>query len=261
MSEAVAPAARGKAVVTGANSGIGEAIARRLAADGAQVLLVARNAAELERVAAEIAGSGGRAAWCAVDLAEREAAGTVVAAALEAMGGIDMLVNCASLTHNADFFELTDDHWENAFAVKVFAAIRLCRLAWPALKRGRGSIVNIGGIGARTPSPFTAITAASSSALLAVTKLLAESGLADGVQVNAINPGLIRTPRIERTIGAGKSPEEVTAALEATTRRSGVVRVGLPEDVASLVAYIVSPAGELLQGAIIDLDGGATKGL
>jgi 3-oxoacyl-[acyl-carrier protein] reductase len=172
-----------------------------------------------------------------------------------------MLVNCASLTHNADFFDLTDDQWEDAFAVKVFAAIRLCRLAWPALVAGRGSIVNIGGIGARTPSPFTAITAASSSALLAITKLLAQCGIADGVQVNAINPGLIRTPRIERTIGGGKSDEEITAVLEAAARKSGVIRVGEPQDVASLVAYIMSPAGELLQGAIIDLDGGATRGL
>jgi 3-oxoacyl-[acyl-carrier protein] reductase len=252
---------RNKAVVTGANSGIGEAIAKRLAADGARVLLVARKAEALKRVAADIQAAGGEAECCAVNLAERKAARAVVAAAQHAMGGIDMLVNCASLTHNADFFDLTDDHWEDAFAVKVFAAIRLCRLAWPALKAGRGSIVNIGGIGARTPHPFTAITAASSSSLLAVTKLLAQSGIADGVQVNAINPGLIRTPRIERTIGGGKSAEEIAAALAESSRRSGTVRVGEPEDVASLVAFIMSPAGELLQGSIIDLDGGATKGM
>ena len=97
--------------------------------------------------------------------------------------------------------------------------------------------------------------------MLAVTKLLAQSGITDGVQVNAINPGLIRTPRIERTVGDGKSAEEMAATLAASARRSGVVRVGEPEDVASLVAYIVSPAGGLLQGAIIDLDGGATKGM
>ena len=252
---------RSKAIITGASSGIGEAIAMQLAADGAHVLLVARSAETLEQVAAKIRALGGKASCLAVDLAQREAAAAVVEAAVAAMGGIDLLVNCASLTHNADFFDLTDDHWEDAFAVKLFAAIRLCRLAWPALKEGRGSIINIGGIGARPPSPFTAITAASSSALLAVTKLLAQSGIADGVQVNAINPGLIRTPRIERTIGGGGSTAEIDEALAASVRRSGVVRHGTPQDVAALVAYIVSPAGSLLQGSIIDIDGGATKGM
>lgn len=253
---------RSRAIVTGANGGIGEAVARRLAASGASVMLVARNLAELDRVAAEISAAGGTAFACPVDLAERIAAENVVRDAEARMGGIDIVVNCASLTRNADFFDLTDDHWQQAFEVKVFAAIRLCRAAWPSLKATKGSIVNICGIGARTPHPFTAITAASSSALLAVTKALAQSGLGDGVQVNAINPGLIRTPRIERTIGSGSAnADDVAAALERTALQAGARRAGRPEDVAALVEYIVSPAGELLHGSIIDLDGGATKGL
>lgn len=253
---------RTRAVVTGGSSGIGEAIARRLAEGGAAVLLVGRNDAELDRVAAGIATAGGVAHPCRIDLADRDAARHVVDAALAAMGGLDILVNCASLTRNEDFFALSDEHWQAAFDVKVLAAIRLCREAWPALRNGRGSIVNICGIGARTPLPMTAITAATSSALLAVTKALAQAGIADGVQVNAINPGLIRTPRIERMFGAGSEPaEEVEAAFARSSALAGTVRAGRPEDVAALVAYIVSPAGELLQGAAIDLDGGATKGL
>ena len=133
------------AIVTGANIGIGEAIAKRLAADGAQVLLVARNAAELERVAAEIRTAGGVAYPLAADLAEPEAVARIVAMARSAMGGIDVLVNCASLTHNGDFFSITDEQWRNAFEIKVFAAIRLCRTAWPDLRESKGSIVNICG--------------------------------------------------------------------------------------------------------------------
>jgi len=253
---------RQHAIVTGANIGIGEAIAKRLAADGAQVLLVARNAAELERVAAEIRTAGGVAYPLAADLAEPEAVARIVAMARSAMGGIDVLVNCASLTHNGDFFSITDEQWRNAFEIKVFAAIRLCRTAWPDLRESKGSIVNICGIGARTPTPFTAITAGSSSAMLAITKLLAHAGVTDGVQVNAINPGLVHTPRIQRTLGAsGVDAADVAEKLEERARAAGAKRGGTPEDVASLVAYIVSPAGELLQGAIIDLDGGSTKGL
>lgn len=251
-----------RAIVTGASAGIGEAIARRLAADGAQVLLVGRNEAELGRVAGAIRAQGGGAWPFAGDLARPETAGLIVAAALEAMAGIDILVNCASQTVNRDIFTLTDDEWRDGFEVKFFAAMRLIRAAWPSLKEGCGSVVNIGGAGARTPHPVSAMSAASSSALAAITKALAEAGIADGVQVNAIHPGLVRTPRIERTFAArAVGEDEIQAVLRASSERSGTVRAGRPEDVASLVAYIVSPAGEMLQGAIIDLDGGMTKGM
>jgi len=254
--------ARSRAIVTGASAGIGEAIARRLASDGAKVLLVGRNEAELDRVATAIRSGGGEAFPFAGDLTARETAGRIVGAALDAMGGIDILVNCASQTINRDFFTLSDDEWATGFEVKFFAAIRLIREAWPFLKEGRGSVVNIGGTGARTPQPISTMSAASSSALAAVSKALAEAGIADGVQVNAIHPGLVRTPRIERTFAAGAGDEAaVEAALKASSERVGTVRPGRPEDVASLGAYIVSPAGEMLQGAIIDLDGGMTKGM
>jgi len=253
---------RQKAIVTGASAGIGEAIARRLAADGAQVLLVGRNEAELGRVATAIRTAGGEAFPFACDLAERESASRIVEAALDRMSGIDMLVNCASQTINRDFFKLADDEWALGFEVKLFAAIRLIREAWPALKERRGSVVNIGGAGARTPHLMSVMSAASSSALAAVTKALAEAGIEDGVQVNAIHPGLVRTPRIERTFAAGAgSTGEVEQLLKLSSERAGTIRPGRPEDVAALVAYVVSPAGEMLQGAIIDLDGGMTKGM
>jgi len=254
--------ARSRAIVIGASSGIGEAIARRLASDGAKVLLVGRNEAELGRVASAISEQGGEGFVYAGDLAARETSSRIVETALAAMGGIDMLVNCASQTLNHDFFELSDDEWELGFEVKLFAAIRLIREAWPALKQGRGSVVNIGGAGARTPQPISVMSAASSGALAAVTKALATSGVADGVQVNAVHPSLVRTPRIERIFGGGHTDEAmIEQALQASSERVGTIRPGRPEDVASLVAYIVSPAGEMLQGAIIDLDGGMTKGI
>ena len=253
---------RRKAIVTGASAGIGEAIARRLASLGAHVLLVGRNETELKRVAGAIAAQGGLATPFAGDLAARETAGRAVAAAIEALGGIDILVNCASQTINRDIFTLTDEEWATGFEVKFFAALRLIREAWPQLKERRGSVVNIGGAGARTPHPVSAMSAASSSALAAITKALAEAGTDDGVQVNAIHPGLVRTPRIERTFAPGAGSEtEIEAALQASSKRIGTVRAGRPEDVAELVAYIVSSAGEMLQGAIIDLDGGMTKGM
>jgi NAD(P)-dependent dehydrogenase (short-subunit alcohol dehydrogenase family) len=253
---------RRHAVVTGASSGIGRSIAQRLAADGAQVLLVARDVEALDRACDEIRRGGGRAERLAIDITKPDAGVAVVDFALQVLGGMDILVNCASATRNDDFFALTDEQWAEGFAVKVFAAIRLSRSAWPALRESGGSIVNICGIGARTPTARNVMTGALSASLLAITKALAERGVTEGVQVNAINPGLILTPRIESTIGrAAPDAGEPLDQLERKIRQMGAIRLGRPEDVASLVAYIVSPEGELLQGAIIDLDGGATKGL
>lgn len=249
---------RRRAVVTGASSGIGEGIARRLAADGAHVLLVARDGQALARVRDGIRACGGGASLLALDITDRSAGDQVVSMAEAALGGLDILVNCASATRNEDFFQLTDDQWLQGFEVKVFAAIRLCRASWPLLVKSSGTIINIGGIGARTPTANSPMTGALSSSLMAITKALAGRGIIDGVQVNGINPGVIETPRILARYGKGRDSAE---ALHRRARQHGAKRAGRPEDVAALVAYMVSPAADLLQGALVDLDGGATKGL
>src|SRR5262249_6617335 len=129
------------AVVTGASLGIGRAIAIRHAADGARVLLVGRDGGALQAVQGEIEAAGGIAHTCVADLAERAAGEMIVARALQEFGRLDILVNCASATINGDLFAIADDQWSLGFEVKVFAAIRLCRAAWPALKKSRGAIV------------------------------------------------------------------------------------------------------------------------
>ncbi len=249
---------RTRAVVTGASSGIGEAIARRLAADGAHVLLVSRDDDALRSVCASIIANGGKASHLAIDIADRNSGEAVISKASDALGGLDILVNCASATRHEDFFTLTDDQWLKGFEVKVFAAIRLCRSAWPLLAKSGGSIVNIGGIGARTPNGDSPMTGALSSSLLAITKGLADRGVRDGVQVNAINPGIVATPRLLAKYQGAADPSE---AIHERARSRGARRAGRPQDVAAMVAYVVSAEGEMLQGALIDLDGGATKGI
>jgi len=251
---------RTRAIVTGANGGIGQAIAERLAREGMRVLLVARNEGSLSLVRNAILEKGGQAEIYPADLVVRDAAVRVARKARDLWGGLDVLVNCASATMNADVFSFTDDEWLRAFEVKVFGATRLARETWPMLRESGGSLINICGIGARTPGAEGAMTGALSAALGAITKALADRGVAHGVQVNAINPGLIQTPRIERAWMSGDD-NDAEAALHRKIREMRATRVGRPEDVANLVAYIVSGAGEFLQGAIIDLDGGATKAL
>ena len=249
------------AVVTGASRGIGKAVALQLARDGADVLVMARDEARLQATADEIRALGRRAAVCATDLREPAAAGRVVEAALAALGAIDILVNNAGATKRGDFLALTDDDWIDGFALKLHGAVRLTRAAWPHLKNRKGSVVVIAGVGGRTPGPEFTIGGSVNGALLSFTKALADVGVRDGVQVNAINPGFIRTDRFQtrlerRAAATGASLAEAERAIVANET---ITRIGEPEDIANLVSFLTSERGRYLQGALIDADGGQTK--
>lgn len=249
------------AIVSGASKGIGRAIALRLAQDGATLVLAARTKADLENVASEIQSSGGKATVFAGDLRDPAAPAALVNAAVGAHGGIDIVVNNAGATKRGDFFELTEADWTDGFALKFLGAVRLTRAAWPHLKARRGSLLNIIGAGGRTPGAEFTIGGSVNGACLSFTKAVADLGIRDGVQVNAINPGRIRTDRL-RTLLAAEAAEyggDVDAALEAVARKSNIVRLGEPEDVANLAAFMVSPGSRYLQGSLVDLDGGQTK--
>jgi NAD(P)-dependent dehydrogenase (short-subunit alcohol dehydrogenase family) len=249
------------AIVTGASRGIGRAIAMRLAQDGATLVLSARTEADLQKVASKIKSSGGHATIFPVDLRAPNAPAALVETALEAHDAIDIVVNNAGATKRGDFFELTDADWVDGFALKLLSAVRLTRAAWPHLKARRGSVLNIIGAGGRTPSAEFTIGGSVNGACLSFTKAIAEIGIRDGVQVNAINPGRINTDRFQQTVEdeAVHHGGDLNAALQAIVRKSNIVRLGEPEDVANLAAFMVSPESRYLQGALIDLDGGQTK--
>jgi NAD(P)-dependent dehydrogenase (short-subunit alcohol dehydrogenase family) len=249
------------AIVTGASRGIGRAIALRLARDGATLVLAARTEADLRKVASEIKSSGSNATTFPADLRGPDAPAALVKAALEAHGAIDIVVNNAGATKRGDFFELTDTDWTDGFALKLFSAVRLTRSAWPHLKARRGSVLNIIGAGGRTPTPEFTIGGSVNGACLSFTKAISDIGIRDGVQVNAINPGRIKTDRFQQTLEeeAIHHGGDLDAALQAIVRKSNIVRLGEPEDVANLAAFMVSPESRYMQGALVDLDGGQTK--
>lgn len=249
------------AIVTGANRGIGKAIAGRLAAEGAQVVLCARDGNLLEHAVKQIESSGGRAAALAVDLRQMDAAQHVVKFAIESYGRIDIIVNNAGATKRGEFLQLSDEDWADGFALKFFGAMRLTREAWPHLAQHAGSVLNISGVGGRMPGPLFAIGGSVNAALLSFTKAMAEVGIRDGVQVNAVNPGSIRTDRYRLMLQARAAHEgtDVETAERKMIETQRTTRVGEPEDIAALVAFVVSPEGRFLQGALIDMDGGATK--
>jgi NAD(P)-dependent dehydrogenase (short-subunit alcohol dehydrogenase family) len=249
------------AIVTGASRGIGRAISVRLARDGANTVLCARDADALRNAVQEIERAGGRADCVALDLRLPESAARVVEFAISKFGGIDIVVNNAGATKRADFFELTDEDWADGFALKFFGAVRLTRAAWPYLKASKGSVVNISGIGGRTPGAEFTIGGSVNAAMLTFTKAMAEVGIRDGVQINAINPGTIRTDRFQKRLEAFAKEKgiEVGAAEQQFVVNAKTTRIGEPEDIAALVAYIAGPGGSLLHGSLIDMDAGATK--
>jgi NAD(P)-dependent dehydrogenase (short-subunit alcohol dehydrogenase family) len=248
------------AIVTGASRGIGAAIARQLAADGMSVVAVARSGEALDALVAELPTD---ALALACDLRDRDIAAQVIDTTLERFGRVDALVNNAGATPRGDFLGFGDADWDDGFALKFFGAVRLCRAAWPHLVETRGGIVNIGGIGGRTGSAEFTIGGSVNAALLNLTKALADRGVRDGVRVNAVNPGSIATERTQVRIErlAAERGIEVAQAADELARQLRVPRFGTPEELANVVAFLVSDRASYMQGAIVDVDGGQTRTL
>jgi 3-oxoacyl-[acyl-carrier protein] reductase len=248
------------AIVTGASRGIGRAIAHMLAAEGVRIAAVARSRDQLDDLAKSIETE------ClvqAVDLRRPESAPAVVAATIAKFGAIDLLVNNAGATKRGDFFELSDADWDDGFALKFFGAMRLSRAAWTHLRASHGSIVNIIGIGGRTGSADFAIGGSVNAACRLLTKALADRGVKDGVRVNAINPGSIKTERLDIRLKefAEEHRIDLRKAEEQLARTTGVARFGEPSEIAAAVAFLASPQCGFCHGALLDIDGGQTRTL
>ena len=173
-------------------------------------------------------------------------------------GGLDILVNNAGATKRGDFFALSDADWQDGYALKFFAHVRLARAAWPLLKERRGALVAIGGTSGRKPEKQFTIGSSVNAAVAAFTKCLADLGKQDGVRVNCIHPSLVETERQWRRIRAEvERTGEPEAKIRAQfCREAGLIRYGTVEDVANFVSFIVSSRATWLHGATLDLDGG-----
>jgi len=252
-----------RAVVSGASKGIGKAVALRLAREGADLALLARSAGTLGAVAGKITALGRRAEVVAGDLRGLETCVAAAKQAREALGGVDIFVHCAGATKGGLFMELEDAVWEDGFALKFSAAVRLTREFWPSLAENKGSVVNIVGGFARTPDPDFMIGGAVNAALANFTKALAGLGKRDDVNVNAIHPGMTVTERLTEILQteAQRSGESLAEVEARKVKAEGIRRLGQPEDVAALVAYLCSAEARHVQGVAISIDGGATAGV
>lgn len=255
------------AIVTGASRGIGRGIALKLAAEGYDLALVARSVETLEKVAQEVAALGRRAVPLAIDLREPDAGNRAVKGAIDGLNhgseGLDLLVNNAGATKRGDFFELTEEDFQDGFALKFHGAVRMTRAAWPHLRARRGAVVNVIGAGARNPSPDFTIGGSVNAACANFTKAMAQLGTQEGVRVNGVHPGLVRTDRLMHWVRLAMEKDGLSEAevLERMARESQTTRIGEVEDIANLVAWLASPAADFVHGALIDIDGGRTRGL
>ena len=251
-------------VVSGGSRGIGRGIAAAFAAEGARTVLAASNPDNLQAAAEAIARQAAlRPDIVAADLRREEGCAEVYRFVAERYGRCDVLVNSAGATRAGAFLGLAEEVWQDGFALKFFGCVRLCRLFWPMLAVAKGHVVNVIGGATRTPDPEFLIGGSVNAAMSNFTKGLAGLGKRDGVNVNAILPGMTETERVDQLLrqraeATGMSIEDVRASLVA---KDGIARLGKPEDVAALALFLCSEKARHVQGTAIAVDGGATPGL
>jgi NAD(P)-dependent dehydrogenase (short-subunit alcohol dehydrogenase family) len=237
------------AIVTGAARGLGLAIARRLASEGAGIVLFDRDAEGATRAAEALRDEGADAVPQAVDVTVEEAVRAAVDGVVSVHGRIDVLVNNAGIYPHTPFDELTFAEWRRVLATNLDSVFLCSHAAFPAMRaRGYGRIVNISSAAFHVGEAGMTHYVASKGGVIGFTRALALAGGPHGITVNAVTPGFIETP------GVLDDPAEVEL-FERIVAEQGVPRRGQPEDVAECVAYLAGPAASFISGQTVNVDG------
>ncbi len=255
---------KGKAaLVTGGSMGIGRAIAAELAAEGASVMIVARDAQRAEEAARELSAGGSRAVRAfAGDMTRVADIEQAVTATRAAFGRIDILVNNAGSSPMGRIAETADATWEKSLTLKLMGYMRCARLVVPEMRERRwGRVVNIIGRSGHQPRAVYMAGGAVNAALLNFTHALAEECAPDNVLVTGVNPGPVQTPRWDSLVSqtAGMSGDRTNAANTAAIASVPMGRLGTPEEVSGLVAFLCSERASFITGTCINVDGGGTR--
>ena len=261
-----------RALVTGSTSGIGEGIAHALAREGASVVVHGRSDAKAKAVKAAIVAEGGICEIVLGDLSVAQDAERVALEANDLLGGIDILVNNSGgmigQDGATDWFGSPVDDWAQSYRSNVLAAVRLIHLLTPGMReRGWGRIVQIGSVVATDPSNATADYSASKAAMVNLTLSLSKALRGSGVTANAISPGMIQTPAIDqwlRSIGdengwGNDEAKSIEVALNLYPQ--SVTRLGQPQDIGNMAAYLCSPLADFITGTNMHVDGGVTSNM
>jgi 3-oxoacyl-[acyl-carrier protein] reductase len=251
------------AIVTGASQGIGRATALRLARDFSSLVLAARNSEALEETAALVRKAGAESLALPLDLHEPASAKALVDGALKQFGRIDALVNIAGAVPQIDILEMTDQQWDDGLALKLHGARRTVIHAWNALKESKGSVVFMSGNSAQAPKSAYGAVATINAAIVALARAFAERGVKDGVQVNSVLPGAVLTNRRKTYMERYAPAHNMTfdEAMKHFPEQAGISRYGQPEEIADLIAFLVSPQAKWMTGSAVRMDGGEIKGV
>jgi 3-oxoacyl-[acyl-carrier protein] reductase len=254
-----------RAVVTGASSGIGEAIARRLGAEGAAVILHGRRAEAVHAVVEAIRAEGGEAIAALANLADANECARFISVA-QAAGPVDILINNAGAYANRSWEDASPEDWLELYAINVAAVVRCVQGFLPIMRaRGWGRIVQLGTGEAINPFATMPDYAATKAALLNLTVSLSKYLNRSGITVNTVSPGIVVTPGVEQFYRReasrrdwGQDWASIEAGVLAEILDNPVGRLGRPAEVADLVAFVASPLAGYINGANLRIDGGST---
>lgn len=251
------------AIITGASQGIGRATAIRLAHSFSALALVARSRPNLEKTATLVREAGAQALVIDADLGEVPAAQAVVEKTLSGFGRIDALLNIAGAVPQVDLFEMNEAQWEAGVALKLHGARRLTVAAWPALKDAKGSVVLMSGNSAVFPKAPYAAVGVINAAIVALAKAFADRGIEDSVQVNSVLPGPVMTDRRQSYLEHWAPLHGMTVgeAVARFPKEAGIARYGTAEEIAELMAFLVSPGARWMTGSAVRMDGGEVKSI